>query len=136
MRKFNITVNGVTYEVEVEEISAGTAAAPSAAPVPQAAPAVPQAAPAKQDAPKPAAHAPKAAAPAAGSIQITSPMPGNIMKVNVSTGAAVKKGDILIILEAMKMENEILAPEDGTVASVAVSQGVTVASGDLLVTLK
>lgn len=136
MRKFNITVNGVTYEVEVEEISAGTSAAPSAAPVPQAAPAVPQAAPAKQDAPKPAAHAPKAAAPAAGSIQITSPMPGNIMKVNVSTGAAVKKGDILIILEAMKMENEILAPEDGTVASVAVSQGVTVASGDLLVTLK
>ena len=121
MRKFNITVNGTTYEVEVEEITGTSASTPQAAPVstPKASPATPKAAPVS----------------AAGSVKITSPMPGTIMKVSVSAGQAVKKGDIVCILEAMKMENEIFAPRDGTVASVNVSQGATVNSGDLLVSL-
>ncbi|MBQ4574421.1 MAG: biotin/lipoyl-binding protein [Clostridia bacterium] len=121
MRKFNITVNGTTYEVEVEEITGTSASTPQAAPVstPKASPATPKAAPVS----------------AAGSVKITSPMPGTIMKVSVSAGQAVKKGDIVCILEAMKMENEIFAPRDGRVASVNVSQGATVNSGDLLVSL-
>ena len=102
MRKFNITVNGTAYEVEVEEVAAGETAAPKAA----AAPAAPKAAPAA----KPAASK---AAPVAN----------------------VKQGDILVILEAMKMENEILAPQDGTVAQVNVSKGASVNSGDVLVVL-
>ncbi len=126
MRKFNITVNGNTYEVEVEEIEGG--AQPTAAPAPavQAAPAVKKAAPAPK---KPAATG------SAGAVKITSPMPGNILKVNVSVGQAVKKGDVVCVLEAMKMENDIPAAEDGTVASVNVQVGSTVNSGDVLVTL-
>ena len=127
MKTYNITVNGVTYVVDVEEVGA-TASAPVAA---QAA------APASVAAPAPAA-APKAAPKAAGkagSVVVKAPMPGNIMKVNVKVGDAVKKGDVLCILEAMKMENEIFAPADGTVASVEVSQGATVATDAVLVTL-
>ncbi len=137
MRKFSITVNGTAYEVEVEELDAASvSAAPAAAPAP--APAA-KPAPAVKPAPaaKPVAEAPKAAAPAAqGSITISSPMPGNINDVRVSVGQTVKKGDDLIILEAMKMENEIKAPQDGTVASVNVTKGATVNTGDVLVTLK
>ena len=125
MRKFNITVNGVAYEVEVEEVAAGESAAPKAAPVAAA----PKAAPAA----KPAA--PKAAAPVANGTKVNAPMPGTILDVKVSQGKAVKKGDILLILEAMKMENEILAPQDGTVAQVSVSKGASVNSGDPLVVL-
>lgn len=127
MRKFNITVNGVAYEVEVEEVAAGQSAAPAAAPAAPkaAAPAAPKAAPA----------APKAA-PVAGGVQVKAPMPGTILDVKASQGASVKKGDILLILEAMKMENEILAPQDGTVAQVSVSKGASVNSGDVLVVLK
>lgn len=127
MRKFQITVNGNAYEVEVEEIGGGVSAAPVAAPV---------AAPAPKAAP---AAAPKAAAPAAapaGATAVNAPMPGNINAVNVTVGQAVKKGDNLVILEAMKMENEIKAPADGTVASIAVTKGQTVNTGDLLVSLK
>ena len=122
MKTYNITVNGVTYVVDVEEVSSS---APTAAPV--AAPAAPKAAPA----------APKAApAPAvAGGTAVKAPMPGNIMKINVKAGDAVKKGDVLVVLEAMKMENDICAPADGTVASVAVSQGATVETDAVLVTL-
>ncbi len=133
MRKFNITVNGVSYEVEVEEVGAGFAApvAPvAAAPVAAA----PVAAAPKAAAPAPAA-APKAAAPVANGLKIESPMPGTILDVKVSQGAAVKKGDILMILEAMKMENEIVAPEDGTVAQVNVQKGASVNSGDVLCVL-
>ncbi|MBR3019501.1 MAG: biotin/lipoyl-binding protein [Clostridia bacterium] len=126
MRKFNITVNGVAYEVEVEEVAAGESAAPAA---PKAAPPAPKAAPAA----KPAA-APKAA-PVANGTKVNAPMPGTILDVKVAQGAAVKKGDVLLILEAMKMENEILAPQDGTVAQVAVSKGASVNSGDPLVVL-
>ena len=125
MRKFNITVNGVAYEVEVEEVAAGEASAPAA---PKAAAPAPKAAPAA----KPAA--PKAA-PVANGVKVNAPMPGTILDVKVAQGAAVKKGDVLLILEAMKMENEILAPQDGTVAQVAVSKGASVNSGDPLVVL-
>ena len=133
MRKFNITVNGVSYEVEVEEVGAGFAA-PVAAPVAAA----PVAAAPKAAAPVAAAPAaPKAAAPApvANGLKVVSPMPGTILDVKVSVGASVKKGDILMILEAMKMENEIVAPEDGTVAQVNVQKGASVNSGDVLCVL-
>ena len=133
MRKFAITVNGQSYEVEVEEIGGAPvyAAAPVAAPAP-----APVAAPAAPKAAAPAA--PKAAAPAAapaGAEAIKAPMPGNINDVKVSAGQSVKKGDILIILEAMKMENEIMAPRDGVVASVNVTKGASVSTGDLLLSL-
>lgn len=125
MRKFNITVNGQTYEVEVEEAGGAVQSAPAAAPV---APTVSAAAPAP--APKPAAPA----APANG-VKVEAPMPGTILTVNVKAGQAVKSGDQLMVLEAMKMENEILSPQDGTIASVQVSQGSTVQTGDLLVVI-
>ena len=130
MKTYNITVNGVTYTVSVEEVNG--AAAPAAAAAPVAAPA-PAAAPAPVAAPKPAA-APKKSG-AAGAISVKAPMPGNIIKVNAKVGDSVKKGDVLIVLEAMKMENDICAPEDGTVASIEVAQGVTVETDALLVTL-
>lgn len=122
MKHFNITVNGAAYDVTVEELAAG------AAPV-AAAPAAPKAAPAP-------AAAPKAAAPAAaGAVSVKAPMPGNILDVKVSVGAAVKAGQVLVILEAMKMENEIVAPQDGTVAGINCAKGETVNVDDVLVTL-
>ena len=120
MKYYNITVNGVAYSVSVEETAAGAA--------PVAAPAAPKAAPAP-------AAAPKAAAGAAGAVTVKAPMPGNILDVKVAAGASVKAGDVLIILEAMKMENEIVAPQDGTVASINVNKGDTVNSGDVLVSM-
>ena len=128
--RYKVTLNNKVYEVEVEEASAMLVdeyealapVAPAAAPV-AAAPAAPVAA-------APAA-APAPVAAAAGE-QVTAPMPGTILKVNVTQGAAVKKGDILVVLEAMKMENEILAPKDGTVEQIAVSKGATVDTGALL----
>ena len=122
MRNFHVVVNGTNYEVAVEEIDGATAAkaaAPAAAPV-----AAPAAAPA----------APKAA-PAAGASQVTSPMPGNILAVNVKNGDAVKRGQVIMILEAMKMENEIFAPVDGTDANLSVQKGSTVETGSLLCTV-
>ena len=119
MKYYNISVNGVAYSVSVEETAAGAApVAPAAAPAPKAAPA-------------PAA----AAAPAAGAVEVKAPMPGNILDVKVAAGASVKAGDVLVILEAMKMENEIVAPQDGTVASINVHKGDTVNSGDTLVSM-
>lgn len=127
MKKFNITVNGQTYEVEVEEIGGATVAAPKAAPV--AAPA-PKAAPAAAPAPK------AAAAPVpAGAQSVTAPMPGKILSVNVKAGDSVKRGDVLLILEAMKMQNEIMAPADGKVSDIRVSVGQTVATGEAMVVL-
>ena len=119
MKYYNITVNGVAYSVSVEETAAGAAPVAAAAP---AAPAAPKAAPAP-------AAAPKAGAGAAGAVTVKAPMPGNILDVKV------KAGDVLVILEAMKMENEIVAPQDGTVASVNVNKGDTVNSGDVLVSM-
>ena len=128
--RYKVTLNNKVYEVEVEKSSAMLVDEYEAlAPVAPAAPAAPAAAPA------PAAPvAAPAAAPvaAAAGEQVTAPMPGTILKVNTAQGAAVKKGDILVVLEAMKMENEILAPRDGTVAQVAVAKGNTVDTGALL----
>ncbi len=133
MKNYTITVNGNVYEVTVEEGFTGAAAAPApAAPVaPKAAPAAPKAAPA---APK---AAPKAAAPAgaAGAVKVSAPMPGKIIAVKATVGEVVKKGQVLVVLEAMKMENDIVAPQDGTVASVAVTAGQSVDPGAVLVTM-
>jgi len=124
MKYYNISVNGVAYSVSVEETAAGAApVAPAAAPAPKAAPA-PAAAPAAPAAPA-----------AAGAVEVKAPMPGNILDVKVAAGASVKAGDVLVILEAMKMENEIVAPQDGTVASINVHKGDTVNSGDTLVSM-
>lgn len=131
MRKFAITVNGQSYEVEVEEIGG----APTFAAAPVAAPA---AVPAPVAAPAPKAAAPKAAAkPAgtAGSKPVNAPMPGTVLDVKVSVGQSVKNGETLLILEAMKMENEIAAPADGVVASINVTKGATVNTGDLMISL-
>ena len=120
MKKYNITVNGNTYEVLVEEADASTPVAytaPTAAPV-----AAPKA-------------APKAAPAAGGAVKVTSPMPGTILDVKVSVGQSVKKGDTVCVLEAMKMENDIPASQDGVVASVNVQKGASVGANDVLVTL-
>ena len=109
MKKYRVTVNGTVYEVELEELTGSAPAAPAAAPA--------------------------SAAPAAGE-QICAPMPGNILAVNVTAGQAVKKGDVLMVLEAMKMENEIMCPRDGVVASVNISKGASVESGTLLCVLQ
>ena len=125
--KTNVTVNGNVYTVETE---VPAAPAPKPAPAPKAE--EPKAAPA------PAAAAPKAeapkAAPAAG-VQVKSPLPGSIIKVMVSEGQAVKKGDTLLTLESMKMENPVLAEQDGTVKQVAVTPGQNVMQDDLLIVL-
>lgn len=126
MKTYHVTVNGTTYEVKVSEVAEGTpapAVAPAAAPAPVAA------------APAVAAPAPAPAASSGEGEKIASPMPGTILSVNVTAGQSVKSGDVLMILEAMKMENEIMAPKDGVVTSVAVTAGSTVESGTLLCTI-
>jgi glutaconyl-CoA/methylmalonyl-CoA decarboxylase subunit gamma len=133
MKKFNITVNGVVYQVEVEEIKDGAvAAAPKAAAVPAAVPAEKEGAPIVKPEAKPNF---KSSAVPAGATKIEAPMPGNIWKVHVREGQEVKEGDVVIILEAMKMENEILAPKDGVVAAIHVGEGRAVNSGDVLISL-
>ena len=120
MKNYTITDNGNVYDVTVEEGTGnGAPAAKAAAP---------------KAAPKAAA---KAAAPAGaqGAVKVNAPMPGKILKVNAAAGAAVKKGDVLVVLEAMKMENEICAPQDGTVASINVTAGQSVESGAVLATM-
>ena len=131
MKNYTITVNGNVYEVTVEEGFTGAASTPqAAAPAPKAAPAA-----APKAAPAPAA-APKAApAGAAGAVAVTAPMPGKILGVKASAGQAVKRGQVLLILEAMKMENEIVAPQDGTVATINVAVGDSVEPGATLATL-
>ena len=127
MKSYTITVNGTVYDVTVEEKTGGAAPMPAlAAPMPG--PAAP--------APAPAAPAP-APAPAgnAGSVEVTAPMPGKILSVKANPGQAVKKGEVILLLEAMKRENEVVAPQDGTIASVNVSSGDMVESGDVLATM-
>ena len=129
MRKFNIKVNGNSYEVEVEEVGGSVSYAPGA-------PAAPASTPVAAPAPAaPAAPAAPKASTGAGSIKVESPMPGTILKVNVKVGDKVDEGQAVIMLEAMKMENEIVAPKAGTVASIDVNQGDSVNSGDVLITL-
>lgn len=113
MKKYKVNVNGTAYEVEIEEMTGAPAAAPVAA----------------------ALAAPVPAASGVGE-SITSPMPGNILAVNVAAGDMVKKGQVLMVLEAMKMENEIMAPCDGKVTAVAVTKGAAVESGALLCTIQ
>ncbi len=123
--KTKVTVNGKVYEVETEASKAAPVAAkPAAAPAPK-----PAAAPAA-----PKAEAKPAAAPAAG-LQVKSPLPGSVIKVLVSEGQAVKKGDTLLTLESMKMENAIMAEADGTVKQIAVTPGQNVMQDDLLIVL-
>lgn len=130
MKTYNIKVNGISYEVEVEEAGSSTQGNEAAA----------------RDVVKPAATpqaAPKAAAPkavpasqtSAGVETISAPMPGTVLEVRVSPGQSVKSGDILLILEAMKMENEIMAPKDGVVGSVETTKGANVNAGDTLLTI-
>ena len=114
MKKYRVNVNGTNYDITVEEIKGDF--------TPAAAPAAPTAAPA----------APTAAPAAAGGEQIKSPLTGTILDVKIANGQAVKKGDVIMVLEAMKMENEIFAPCDGTVASVNVAKGTAVDNGTLL----
>ena len=128
--KYVATLNGKRYEVEIERVdgykpldrgASVSAPAPIIAPTPAAAPAP--------------APAPAAPAGGEGSVKVTAPMPGKILGVKASVGQAVKRGQVLVILEAMKMENEIVAPEDGTVASINVSTGDSVEPGATLATL-
>jgi len=132
MKQYNITVNGTAYAVEVEELG-GTSAPKAAAPAPVAAPAAPAAAAAPAPAAKPAAPA---AAPSAGATTINAPIPGTVLDIRVTPGQAVKSGDILLILEAMKMENEIMSPVDGTIDVVTTTKGSAVNAGDLMLTIK
>ena len=118
MKNLKITVNGVSYDVQVEEAD-GAVQTSTAAPAPVAAPKA----------------APKKSESAAKGEPVTSPMPGTILNVPVKEGQSVKTGDVLVVLEAMKMENEIKAAKDGTILSVAVSKGESVDTGALLVTI-
>lgn len=135
MKNYTITVNGNAYEVTVEEGFTGAASAPrAAAPAPR--PAAPAPAPAPvAAAPAPTAPAAPAAPAAAGAVSVAAPMPGKILGVKTQAGAAVKRGQVILILEAMKMENEIVAPQDGTIASINVAVGDMVEPGATLATL-
>ncbi|WP_331496624.1 biotin/lipoyl-containing protein, partial [Romboutsia sedimentorum] len=115
IKKYNITVNGNTYDVEVEELGSEVSSRPQVAP--------------QQSAPKAVAQKPQAAPVSSGAGSINAPMPGTINDVCVKAGDSVKKGDVLLILEAMKMENEIMASCDGTVSKVSVSKGASVSVG-------
>ena len=130
--KYVATLNGKKYEVEIERVDEYRPldrGAQASAPAPLLA-----AAPAPKAAPAPAA-APAAPAGAAGAVAVTAPMPGKILGVKASAGQAVKRGQVLLILEAMKMENEIVAPQDGTVATINVAVGDSVEPGATLATL-
>jgi biotin carboxyl carrier protein len=149
MKKYRITVNGKTFDVDVEEVGAqksghspvsvpaAVAPAPVVAPAPAPVPAPRVVAAQTPPAQAPAASlaTPRTAAPAGGATAMKSPLPGKILKVMATSGSSWKKGDTLLIIEAMKMENEILAPRDCTVEEVAVESNQTVKTGDLLLKL-
>jgi biotin carboxyl carrier protein len=137
MKKYKITVNGQSYEVEVEEIGgekqpAGPIQQKSAV---EAKPEEKQQPASAAPAPKPAAASPKPATDTVGKTTIEAPMPGTILSIKAKSGAQVSKGDVIMILEAMKMENEIFAPESGTV-TIEVTEGTSVNTGDLLAVIE
>ena len=125
MKRFLIKINGKTYDAEVEVVGT-SASAPVAAPAPAAAP--------HAAAPAPAA-APAAAPVAGGPANVTSPLPGTVLRLCKNTGDAVAAGEVVMIVESMKMENEVVAPEGGRIASIAVAAGSAINTGDLLFTL-
>jgi biotin carboxyl carrier protein len=127
MKQYKITVNGQSYDVSVEELQGSSSAAGKA---------VSQAQPAPTATPAVAAVAPQQTAPSPGAVSVKSPMPGTVMSFKVSVGQMVKRGDVLLILEAMKMENEIVAPQAGKVAALRVSVSASVNTGDPLVDLE
>ena len=141
MKQYKITVNGIAYDVAVEDMSNGTVAAQpvyaavpvQAQPAPQAVTA-PAAAPAAAEQPKPAAAAAPAAVPA-GATSVSAPMPGTIIKIEVNVGETVKKGQVILVLEAMKMENDIVSPCDGKVVAISVSTGASVNAGELMISI-
>ncbi len=126
MKKYRVNVNGTVYEIQLEEVTGAEANVAPVAPVAPAAPAAPAAAPA----------APAAAPAPAGAEAVNAPMPGTILNVLVNVGDTVKAGETVMILEAMKMENEIAAPRAGKIASINVNKGATVESGVLLYTIE
>ena len=119
MKKYKVNVNGNLYEVTLELVDESSISTPAP----------------KNENSKPAPQS-NATVPAGNGLKITSPMPGTILAVNVSAGSSVKKGDVLMVLEAMKMENEIVCPQDGKVTSVGVSKGSSVETGALLCTIE
>ena len=131
MKQYKVTVNGLSYDVSVEEVAASGVHAAKTAPAPISAPAP---TPTPQASPAPAPQV--ASAPSAGSISIKSPMPGTVMSFKVTVGQEVKRGDVLLILEAMKMENEIVAPQAGRVAALRAPVSASVNTGDPLVDLE
>ena len=141
MRKFRVNVNGETFEVEIEEVggtSQVTQNAPVSTPAPAAPTAQPKSEPVQQTAApqKPKEEAkPAAKAPTGDGEQVTAPLPGTILDLKVKPGENVEAGDVLLVLEAMKMENEVVAPVGGTVQEILVEKGATVNSGDVLATI-
>jgi len=131
MKQFNVTVNGKTYQVDVEEVGGAAVSAPRPA-APRAAAPAPKAAPAAKAAPAPKAA--PAAVPAGGNT-VNAPLPGTVLDIKVAAGDTVAEGQVLMILEAMKMENEIMAPAAGTIASINVTKGASVNSGDVMIVI-
>lgn len=135
MKTYTITVNGNVYNVTVEEGTTSGVSAQASTPAVQAAPAPAPAPVQKAAAPKTEPKAAPAQTGTAGNVKVNSPMPGKIISIKAKIGDKVKRGDVILILEAMKMENEIVAPSDGTVASINVTAGQSVEAGTLLATL-
>jgi glutaconyl-CoA/methylmalonyl-CoA decarboxylase subunit gamma len=141
MKNYRITVNQEVYHVTVEEVQSGTMPVPSATSIPTPAP-KPTSAPVPASKPAPtAAPASKSASanPVAANVaglKIQAPMPGKVLALKVSPGEVVKSGTVLLVLEAMKMENDIMAPKDGTIKAVAVSAGAAVTTGEVLIVME